>query len=102
MIMYVYAFDYPLGKKEECRQWLRSVTGTFQAPNEVKGLRSFDNYFGQSPNHVVELEFDDLSSAAKYFSREEIRKVLLEDLGSHFVNVRIDVLIQRGREFTRR
>ena len=95
MIKYVFAIDYPLGKKEEYLKWVKSVAPSLQAPDEVKRVASYDNYFSESPHRLVEFEFDDIVAAAKYFEREEIKKVL-EDLVSKGANVRVNALTLRG------
>jgi hypothetical protein len=100
MIKYVWSLDYPVGKKEEYLKWVRSIAANLQAPDEVKGVSSYDNYFSESPHRVVELEFDDMVTAATYFEREEIKKIL-EEIISVGVNVRVNVLTLRG-DYTKR
>lgn len=100
MIKYVWSVDYPLGKKEEYLAWVKSIAATLQAPDEVKRVASYDNCFSESPHRLVELEFDDMVTAAKYFEREEIREIL-EGILSVGVNVRVNVLALRG-DYTKR
>lgn len=100
MIKYVYSIDYPIGKKEEYLEWVKSIVATLQAPDEVKRVASYDNYFSESPHRFVEFEFDDIVAAAKYWGREEIKKVL-EDLSSNGINIRVNVLTLRG-DYTKR
>ena len=95
MIKYVWSVDYPLGKKQEYLTWVKSIAPTLQAPDEVKRVSSYDNCFSESPHRLVELEFDDMVTAAKYFEREEIKKIL-EEIISVGVNVRVNVLTLRG------
>ena len=100
MIKYVWSVDYPLGKKEEYLTWVKSIAANLQAPDEIKRVSSYDNYFSESPHRLVELEFDDMVTAAKYFEREEIKKIL-EEIISVGVNVRVNVLTLRG-DYTKR
>ncbi len=95
MIKLVYYVDYPLGKKEEYLEWVKSIAPTMLAPDEVKRLASYDNYFSESPHRLLEMEFDDMVAMAKYCEREEIRKIV-EDIVSHAANVRVSVLTLRG------
>jgi hypothetical protein len=96
MVKYVFYVDYPRGKKEEYLEWVKSIAGTLQAPEEVKRIRSYDSYLSESPHRVVEFEFDDTAAAAKYFERQEIKKILQEELLSHGDNIHVNVLTLRG------
>ena len=72
MIKYVYSIDYPLGKKREYVDWVRSIADTLQKPDELKQLASYDNVFSASPQRVVEFSFESLADAATYFERPEM------------------------------
>lgn len=94
-VKYLFLVDYPLGKKGEYLDWVKSNSTTLQAPDEVKRIRSYDNYFGSSPNRLVEMEFENMAVAAKYFEYEKIRKIF-EDWPTHGVNASVQVLTLRG------
>jgi|SRR6266511_1808485 hypothetical protein len=96
MIKYVYTIDYPLGQKRAYLEWVRSIADTLQAPDELKRLASYDNYFSASPHRVVEFEFDTLEDAAKYFARKEISRIFQADLPAHGANIGITVLKRLG------
>jgi hypothetical protein len=94
-IKYVFAIDYPLGKKGEYLEWIKSIAPILQAPEEVKRLASYDNFYGSNPHRLVELEFANIEDAMKYLGREEIKKIL-GDLPSHSSRARVDVFTLRG------
>lgn len=92
MIKYVYAIDYPLGQKRAYLEWVRSIADTLQAPEELKRLASYDNYFSASPNRIVEFEFETLEDSARYFERKGISRIFQGELPAHASNVRISIL----------
>ena len=94
-VKYILSVDYPLGKKGEYIEWVKSISGALQAPEEVRRITSYDNYFGASPNRFIELEFDNMGAAAKYFEQEGVRAVL-EDWPNHGVNGQVHVMVLRG------
>lgn len=96
MIKYVYEIDYPLGKKRNYLEWVRSVSDSLQGPDELKRLASFDNVFSATPHRVVEFTFQSLEDAGKYFERVEISRILQAELPAYGVNIRINVLALRG------
>jgi len=92
MIKYVYAIDYPVGQKRAYLEWVRSIAEILQAPEELRRLASYDNFFSASPHRVVEFEFETFLDAARYFERKEISRVLQGELPAHASNVHITVL----------
>jgi hypothetical protein len=92
MIKYVYSIDYPLGKKREYVDWVRSIADTLQKPDELKRLASYDNVFSASPQRVVEFSFESLADAATYFERPEMTRIFASELPQHGANVGITVL----------
>jgi hypothetical protein len=94
-IKYVYALDYPLAQKASYLEWVQSIAPTLQAPEELRGLISYDNYFGVSPHRYIEFEFENMGAAAKYFERPEINQVL-EHVVNYGVNGGLVVLEHRG------
>ena len=92
MIKYVYMIDYPLGQKRTYLEWVRLIADTLQAPDELKRLAAYDNYFSATPQRIIEFTFDSLVDAAAYFERKEISRVLQGELPAHAVNIQIIVL----------
>lgn len=62
----VYLVDYPLGGKAKYLEWIASTAPMLQAPEEVKRIASYDNYYGVSPHRFVEFEFDSYEDANTY------------------------------------
>jgi hypothetical protein len=92
MIKYVYTIDYPVGQKRSYLEWVRSIAEVLQAPDELRRLAAYDNYFSATPHRVIEFTFDTLLDAATYFERAEIRRVLQGELPAHASNIGIMVL----------
>jgi uncharacterized protein (DUF1330 family) len=94
-IKFVVTVDYPLRQKAAYLSWVKSVVPTLQAPQQVKSVASYDNYFGTWPHRFVEFEFNNMSQAAEYFERPEVRNIF-EDVVNHGINVTISVLQLRN------
>ena len=62
----VYLVDYPLGGKAEYLEWIASIAPMLQAPEQVKRIASYDNYYGVTPHRYVEFEFDSYEEANTY------------------------------------
>jgi hypothetical protein len=65
-----------MGGKAAYLDWVKSIVNTLQEPDELISLASYDNYWSESPERVVEFEFANNSDAAKYFENPEVRNVL--------------------------
>jgi hypothetical protein len=100
MIKYVYSIDYPVGKKREYLDWIRSIADILQEPDELKGLASYDNVFSASPQRVVEFSFESLEAAAAYFARPEMVRIFGAELPQHGMNVKITAL-RRLADYTK-
>ncbi len=100
MIKFVYAIDYPVGQKRAYIEWVRSISEILPAPDEIKRLTSYDNYFSASPHRVVEFEFDSMADAAHYFERKEVSRVLQGELPYHASQVQISVF-KRLEDYTK-
>jgi hypothetical protein len=100
MIKYVYSIDYPLGRKREYVDWVRSIAETLQKPDELKRLASYDNVFSASPQRIVEFSFESLVDAAAYFERPEMVRIFAGELPQHGANVGITVL-KRLTDYTK-
>lgn len=94
MIKYIFQIDYPTGKREDYLAWVKSIAADLEGPDEVRRATSYDNVFGASPNRIVELEFENMSTAGRYMEHEEVRKIL-DQLFT--VAGRVDVHVMRLR-----
>ena len=94
-VKYLILADYPLGKKAEYLEWIKSVAATLQAPPEIKRLASYDNYYGMNPHRLIEAEFANMEDATKYWERRRIKEIMV-DLPNHTSQVHINVFVLRG------
>jgi uncharacterized protein (DUF1330 family) len=94
-IKVVYSLNYPLGKKAEYIEWVKSVGASLQAPEELKRIASYDNYNGTNPHRLVEFEFESMTDATKYFEREEFRKIV-EDMPNHASDSTVNYFVLRS------
>jgi len=94
-IKVIYSLNYPLGKKAEYLEWVKSVGASLQAPQELKRIASYDNYYGTNPHRLVEFEFESMVDATKYFEREEFRKIV-EDIPNHASDSSVNYFVLRG------
>jgi hypothetical protein len=92
MIKYVYMIDYPVGQKRAYLDWVRMIADTLQAPDELKRLAAYENYFSATPQRIIEFTFDSLVDAATYFERKEISRVFQGELPAHADKIQIVVL----------
>ena len=74
----VYLVDYPLGGKAEYLEWIASIAPMLQAPEEVKRIASYDNYYGVTPHRFVEFEFDSYEDANSYQELADVQDVNAE------------------------
>jgi hypothetical protein len=95
MIKYLYTIDYPSGERAAYLAWVRSIGTTLQAPEEVRRVAAYENYYGATPHRFVEFEFDDMASATRYFEREDI-KVTFKGLLTRAENTCVHVLTLLG------
>jgi len=94
-IKYVISIDYPMGKKADYLDWVKTIVNTLQEPEEVLSIASYDNYLSTSPHRFVEFEFANALDAAKYFDLPEIREVIDGTL-NHGMNLNTKIFIKRG------
>lgn len=94
-IKYVHTLDYGVGNRAKYIEWVKSVVKTLQAPKEVKRITSYDSYFNDSPNRVIEFEFETIEDAIKYFEMPEIKSVV-EKSSEISPNHHLTVLKLRG------
>ena len=74
----ILLIDYPLGGKQAYLEWVASVASTFIGPPQLKATTSYDNYYGESPHRLVELEFASQEDAEAYEQLEDIMAVEAE------------------------
>ncbi|MCE2412795.1 hypothetical protein J4G07_02220 [Candidatus Poribacteria bacterium] len=53
----ILLIDYPLGGKQAYLEWVASISSALVGPPQLKATASYDNYYGESPHRLVELEF---------------------------------------------
>ena len=78
MVKGIYLIDYPLGGKQAYLEWVASVSPTLIEPPQLKAIASYDNYYGESPHRLVELEFASQEDVEAYEQLEEIMAVEVE------------------------
>lgn len=64
--------EYPLGGKAAYLEWVASISDALVGPAELKAVASYDNYNGENPHRLVELEFASQADATAYEELEEI------------------------------
>ena len=78
MVKGVYLIDYPLGGKQAYLEWVDSISATLIAPPQLKAIASYDNYYGESPHRLVELEFASQEDVEAYEQLEDIMAIEAE------------------------
>ena len=91
----VWLVDYPVGGKADYIAWIATVAPTLQAPEELKRIASYDNFYGENPHRLVEFEFDSYVDAAAYLSRPDVAAVF-EALPDHSSEVSTHVFVKRS------
>ena len=74
----IYLIDYPLGGKQAYLEWVASVSPTLVGPPQLKAIASYDNYYGESPHRLVELEFASQEDVDTYEQLEAIMAIEAE------------------------
>lgn len=74
----VIFIDYPLGGKQAYLEWVASISDVLVAPPQLKAIASYDNYNGESPHRLVELEFASQEDIDAYEELEEIMAIEAE------------------------
>ena len=70
--------DYPLGGKQAYLEWVASISSALVAPSQLKATASYDNYYGESPHRLVELEFASQEDIDAYEELEGIMAIEAE------------------------
>lgn len=98
MIKGVYLIDYPLGGKQTYLEWVDSISATLVEPAQLKAISSYDNYYGESPHRLVELEFANQEDADAYAQLEDVMAVEVESQNragnwvEHIFELRLDYI----------
>lgn len=74
----ILLIDYPLGGKQAYLEWVASVSQALVAPPQLKATASYDNYYGESPHRLVELEFASREDIETYEQLETIMAIEAE------------------------
>lgn len=74
----ILLIDYPLGGKQAYLEWVASIASTLIGPPQLKATASYDNYYGESPHRLVELEFASQEDADAYEELEDIMAIEAE------------------------
>jgi len=94
-IKYVFTIDYPMGGKAAYLDWVKTIVSNLQKPDELISLASYDNYFSETPERVVEFEFANNLDAAKYFDNPEINNIV-EHVVDYGIPKGVFILHKRG------
>ena len=74
----ILLIDYPLGGKQAYLEWVASIASALVAPPQLKATASYDNYYGESPHRLVELEFASQEDSDAYEALENIMAIEAE------------------------
>ena len=74
----IYLIDYPLGGKQAYLDWIASISSTLVGPPQLKAVSSYDNYYGESPHRLFEMEFASQEDADAYGELEDIMAIEAE------------------------
>ena len=74
----ILLIDYPLGGKQAYLEWVASISSALVAPPQLKATASYDNYYGESPHRLVELEFASQEDSDAYEALEGIMAIEAE------------------------
>ena len=71
-IKHVYLIDYFPGGKQAYLAYAQEISTVLIPPTQLKAIASYDNYYGESPHRLVELEFATQEDADAYHALEEV------------------------------
>ena len=77
-IKVINLINYPLGGKQAYLEWIASISPTLTGPPQLKTIAAYDNYYGESPHRLVQLEFANQEDADAYEQLEEIQAIEAE------------------------
>ena len=87
--------NYPLGGKAKYLEWVKEVGPTLAQAEEVRRIRSYDNFEGGNPHRLVEMEFDSIEDMQKFQRRSEFRAII-DDLSNHTSSAQGYTFVQRS------
>ena len=67
--------EYPLGGKAAYLEWVASISEALVGPPQLKAVTSYDNYNGENPHRLVELEFSNQEDIDTYEELEGIMAI---------------------------
>ena len=68
----IYLIDYLLAGKAAYLEWAASNSPILREPPQLKAIAAYDNYYGESPHRLVELEFTSQEDWQVYEQLESI------------------------------
>ena len=71
----VIFIEYPLGGKAAYLEWVASISSVLVGPPQLKAVASYDNYNGETPHRLVELEFASQEEIDAYEQLEDIQAI---------------------------
>ena len=71
----MYVINYPVGGKQAYLDWVASVADVLAEPATVKAISAYENYYGATPNRLVQFEFSTEADAEAYSELESIQTV---------------------------
>lgn len=74
-IKVINLINYPLAGKQAYLEWVASISPTLTGQPQLKAIAAYDNYYGESPHRLVQLEFANQKDADAYEQLEEIQVI---------------------------
>ena len=74
----IYLIDYLLAGKAAYLEWAASNSPILREPPQLKAIAAYDNYYGESPHRLVELEFTSQEDWQVYEQLESIMAIEAE------------------------
>ena len=74
----VILIEYPLGGKAAYLEWVASISHILVGLPQVKAISSYDNYNGETPHRLVELEFTSQEDVDAYKGLEDVMAIEAE------------------------
>ena len=74
----VILIEYPLGGKAAYLEWVASISHILVGLPQVKAISSYDNYNGETPHRLVELEFTSQEDVDAYKELEDVMAIEAE------------------------
>ncbi|MDE0683117.1 MAG: hypothetical protein OXI63_09405 [Candidatus Poribacteria bacterium] len=78
MVKSVYFINYPFSGKQAYLDWVASIAPLLTDPPQLKTITAYDNYYGESPHRLVELEFANQVEVEAYAQLADIMAIETE------------------------